>query len=171
MCIRILASMCCIFQVFFCVEAGTASDVSSEWRTLRYEELKGTPDYEIRGNAKDHFLAADGDFDGDGLTDHAELVAHATKPIWAIRIQLSSQQQPVILEESTFAAISRTGLSSAPPRTYARACAKGYGPACGPSDPRKITLQHEALAVFTIESGGGIFVWRDGSFEKVWISD
>lgn len=104
-----------------------------------------------------------GDFDGDGRTDRARLVAKGE----TLDLVVDRGAGDLVLVEkalplSTMLDVTRAGR-------YRTACGKGAGRA--PCGRIHTDLSRDTLSFGTPESSRAVAVWRGDRFEVVWLMD
>jgi hypothetical protein len=148
-----------------------AQELPSGWR----RPISGEASGEWRQKSRARFLVVNGDFDGDGKPDTAELLVNPSSNKFALFVRLSSTQkwQPVG-ESADIKALDRCGIDLVKPGEYKTACGKGYGDyACAHVEPDILKLSTPAIDFFYTESSDSIFYWDAGTkaFRESLISD
>lgn len=131
------------------------------------------------------YLRADGDFDGDGVSDTAfVLIADTLGPrghpsaigvfAWLSRPGGGRSLQTVhLLKHPLPVDFAQFGVAARPAGRYVTACGAGYGDRCRPGEPAAIDLENAGIECCLFESVTGIFWWNRaaGRFDGVPISD
>jgi hypothetical protein len=132
---------------------------------------------DLRTNSPTNYLSAEGDFDGDGQADRAELFLAENELGEALFVQLSSvpSRQWILAAEEGHRepmAILRMGVSIVSPGNYVTACGKGYWE-CRDGEPSQLRLETDGLSYRRFESSESIVYWDRSvsSFRQVWVSD
>lgn len=111
-------------------------------------------------------LAAYGDFDGDGAVDSAFFVRVADG--YALAVSLGGAE-PVAI--GYVQSIAERGIATAPPGRYIAACALGYGRDCAEGGPSEVTTTRDSIKLVWYEASSVLYYFREGRFEKMWLSD
>ena len=106
-----------------------------------------------------------GDFDRDGVTDVAALVAVDGGYDLIVRPGGASR---AAVKVTTLKA-SHIFLAKAAPGVEATACAQGAG--TGPCARKSVTLTGDTLAFGTPEASRAVALWTGERFEVVWLDD
>lgn len=138
------------------------------------DDLLGSNDW--RKDNKDRYLATEGDFNGDGKTDRALLLAPISGVGFGVFVYLSQGNGTLRLIE--LAKIDggpisgQFGISTVGPGKYKTACGKGYWD-CAADEVPELTISNDAIDLFKREGANSFFVWDDKakSFRRTWISD
>jgi hypothetical protein len=137
----------------------TKTEVSNRWR------LKSTS----------RFVTVEGDFDGDGRSDIAELLVNPSRKQLGLFVRLSSDQKWQLLDKPyAMGDFDRFGIDYVKPGKYETACGKGYGDwACAHEEPEWLKLARPAIDFFYTESSDSIFYWDQNTkrFREVVMSD
>jgi len=148
-----------------------AQELPSGWRRPVSAETSG----EWRQKSRARFLVVNGDFDGDGKPDSAELLINPSSSKFALFVRLSSTQKWQLVGESTdVKKFDRFGIDLVKPGEYKTACGKGYGEyACAHGEPDVLKLLTSAIDFFCNESSDSIVYWDEGAktFREILISD
>lgn len=107
-----------------------------------------------------------GDFDGDGALDSAFFVRVADG--YALAVSLGGAEPVAIGDVQS---IAERGIATAPPGTYIAACALGYGPDCAEGEPGEVTTTRDSIKLVWYEASSVLYYFREGRFEKMWLSD
>lgn len=146
-------------------------DIPGAWRLPNNEERGDS----WRQSSETKFISAAGDFDGDGVPDHAFLLVSRKDARVGLFITRSSGQKgrPVLVhKESSPQLTPAMGIAVVRPGKYRTACGKGYW-ACAKGEPAEIDLKHDAVAYYKYE-GAMSYFYLDGAskeFRRIWISD
>ena len=111
-------------------------------------------------------LASHGDFDGDGTVDSAFFVRVADG--YALAVSLGGAE-PVAIGD--LESIAERGIATAPPGKYIAACALSYGPDCAEGEPSEVTTTRDSIKLVWYEASSVLYYFREGRFEKMWLSD
>ena len=118
-------------------------------------------------------FVAKGDFDGDGKTDTAKLLAKSDGTGIGVWVWLSTQKDAIFAGGSDQKDGHHSmGIETVKPGTYDTACGKGHWPCKGDEKP-KIVLTDPAINFFTCESAARYLYWSptDKKIKETWISD
>jgi hypothetical protein len=142
------------------------------WERPIDADLAG-PNLKFRQNKPQRFLRADGDFDGDGQADRAEILVNRQNRTFAVYAFASKLPAPIELADGNITDVGRMGISAAKPGRTMTACGKGYDvgdPGCKKGVPF-IYTPFPSIEYFGFESGGSQFYWNGGKFEHIRTSD
>lgn len=117
-----------------------------------------TTDLALRTASPERYLRADGDFDGDGLQDRAVLMVRRESNDAGV-VLYRDGKEPLVVRTFPLRQVAAVGIETVRPGSYQPACARGAGVDC-PSGTR-ISIPHDAISVFTFESGA-VYVWFEG---------
>jgi hypothetical protein len=137
-----------------------ASEASSDWR----------------GRDRCRHLVVSADFNGDGLSDQAELLVSESAPEFgpfAFVAQRDGTYREYRLGDAMpLDYFEVMGIRPVRPGLYRTACGKGYA-ACEVGEPKVLRLRTWSIDFFKEESANSFFYWngRAASFKRVWISD
>ena len=148
--------------------AWAAGDSATDAKARVYERTAGeqhTPDTR-QWLAGRNDLAAYGDFDGDGASDSAFFVRLADG--YALAVSLGGAE-PVAIGDVP--AIAERGIATAPPGKYVAACVLGYGPDCAEGELREVTTTRDSIMLHWYEASSVLYYFREGRFEKMWLTD
>jgi hypothetical protein len=121
------------------------------------------------------FLIVEGDFDGDGKADTAELLINESAGRFALFVRLAASEKWRMLGEPyDVKALGRFGIDLVKPGEYETACGKGYDDSfCAYGEPDFLHLSHPAIDFIFTESSDSIF-YREPStktFREIQMSD
>lgn len=120
------------------------------------------------------FLAASGDFNGDGLQDKALLLVNdaATKMGFFVCLKTSQRCDWHRLEEMDIAFFDVMGIDTVKPGKQKTACGKGYWE-CDKDEPEVLNLKHDAIEFFKDESASSVYVYdvKKRTFSAIATSD
>ena len=158
----------------FCLllsSTGFAQELPSGWR--RSNAAERAPSWRRKSPAR--FFRVDGDFDGDGKTDVAELLINPAEKKFAIFVNLASNQTWQMLgEPGDLGVLDRFAIDLVKPGKYETACGKGYDDSfCAHGEPDYLVLRHPAIDFIYTESADSIHYWDDKtkSFHEIAMSD
>jgi len=142
------------------------------WEHPLDADLQG-PNLQFRNNKPERYLRAEGDFDGDGVTDRAEILVNRISRTFAVYAFASKSPAPIELTDGRIGDVHRMAVSAAKPGRIRTACGKGYDstdPGCKKGVPF-VDVPLPSIEYFGFESGGSQFYWTGEKFERVWTSD
>lgn len=112
-------------------------------------------------------VSLSGDFDGDGRTDSARIIGNALIVTFD-RPAGPSDHVALVLPRGA----SSLKLSLVLSGRYETACGKGYLRATDCADaPRSVTIENDAINLFTPESANQYVYWTGDRFAAAWMSD
>ncbi len=121
------------------------------------------------------FFRVEGDFDGDGRTDVAELLVNSSEKKFALFVKLASTQKWQMLGEAgDLGNLDRFAIDLVKRGRYKTACGKGYDDSfCAHGEPDYLVLSHPAIDFIYTESADSIFYWdqKTKAFRKIAMSD
>jgi hypothetical protein len=140
------------------------------WRQPLPAEIS-TPADPWRDRDSEAFLRAEGDFDGDGRSDRAELLVSSDGRHFALFVLLGTGRQLRLLREK-ISVLPAFGVAKVVPSTFPTACGKGYWE-CKKGEPSHLSLSRDAIMFFKRESAASVFVWSASrkAFRRIWVSD
>ncbi len=142
---------------------------------------------EWRDKSKTKYLSTEGDFNGDGIIDHAYILQPINKEGLAIFVLLGSSSTSNnkflkiydILEDKYYLEakkqypkidfigmkIANYGIEIVQPGNYLTACGQGFGECIGEgNESDKIIIKHNAISYFHYDAGGTrYYFWDDKS--------
>ena len=137
------------------------------WEPAQLKDFIGTPDYKYR-STQTPFLAANGDFDGDGHVDRARLLRNEQEKKYALEVILSNGKSQHLVE-GDLGDLQKLALTLITPGLYGTSCVKGKAAgACASAD---IDVKHDALSLFEFNGQNRYFYWTGGRFEAAYIVD
>jgi hypothetical protein len=159
-----------LLAVLLC-SAALAQDLPAEWRTANTVEK--SPAW--RKKSPTRFFLVEGDFDGDGKSDIAEILVNPTEKKFALFVRLASTPKWQMLGEAGgLGLLDRFGIDLVKPGKYQTACGKGYDDSfCAHGEPDYLTLSHPAIDFIYTESADSIFYWERNTklFRQIQMSD
>ncbi len=144
-----------------------------DWRAPTGADISGD---DWRNAHPQKYLAADGDFNGDGINDAARLLisdGRAEIGMFAFVSRQDGTFELFLLDEiANRESIHRLGIRKVPRGSYKTACGKGYWE-CSEDEAPVISVAHEAIDYFVFESASSFFYWHDNTqaFKMAVISD
>ena len=157
-----------IAQVPAAAPAPKAADgLPDGWERPTDADLAG-PNLQFRKNKPQRYLRAEGDFDGDGQADRAEILVNRKTLTFAVYAFASKSPAPTELVDGKITDVGRMGISTAKPGRTLTACGKGYDagdPGCKKGVPFVYT-PFPSIEYFGFESGGSQFYWNGERFER-----
>lgn len=142
------------------------------WEPAEMVYLLGTAHYDARLENADGFLAARGDFDGDGGQDLARLFVHRGDGHAALFVTLAGDTQPWAhrLATVTLAEVVALGVATRPHGDFRTTCNMGVSDerACG--DVSEIG-DHDNLTLFTFRAAARVFWWSGDGFVSAWMHE
>lgn len=129
-----------------------------------------------RNKDSNRYLQFTGDFNGDGISDTAKLLARADGSGIALCVFLSAKGAPykfiMLNEKKDINKLKSLGIERVPPGRYETACGKGFV-ACGKDEPKELTLTHDAINYFKYDSANMFYYWDQSTlmFKGIGIND
>jgi hypothetical protein len=152
--------------------AQAPSALPEGWERPTDADLAG-PNLQFRKDKPGRYLVAEGDFDGDGVADRAELLVNRVSKTFAVYAFVSKSAAPIELADGRIADVGRMAVSVAKPGRTRTACGKGYDskdPGCKKGVPF-VDIPFQSIEYFGFESGGSQFYWTGEKFDRIWTSD
>lgn len=146
------------------------------WRVPTEKELAAEP---LRNESPTKSAEVVGDFNGDGILDHAYLFKSTKFSGEGLAVRLSSPKGFIwkIVDQTDWGkeypnVDLAMGIDLAKPGDYKTACAKGYWE-CGTNEPEVLKLKTPGIWHFRFESAASIWYWdkKGSEFKQIWISD
>ena len=172
-------SLCMIFILLqgLCTVASAEDTATEEWHIIDIEDMFGTDYYEWRKQYPNNLLAVDGDFNGDGKRDRAELSLDRSEENHALVVYFSHDTPDVKIEiigkspYSDIRSIYYIGIELAAAGNHKTIC--GYDPDyCeDENDPKFITLENDAIHHLFFDKGSEILYYRGDKFESILTGD
>jgi hypothetical protein len=151
--------------------AAFAQDLPTGWRRANLAE-RASP---WRRKSPTRFFRVEGDFDGDGRTDVAELLMNPTQKKFAVFVKLAGTQKWQRLGDAgDLGALDRFAIDLVKPGRYETACGKGYDDSlCAHGELDYLVLSHPAIDFIYTESADSIFYWdqKTKAFREIAMSD
>jgi hypothetical protein len=168
---RLIRSLAPIVMVAMLSALAAAQELPPGWRRANTVE-KSSP---WRKKSQSRFFRVQGDFDGDGKTDTAELLISSTDKKFAVFVNLASTQKWQMLGEPVdLGSLDRFAIDFVKPGKYETACGKGYDDSfCAHGEPDYLILSHPAIDFIYTESADSIFYWdeRTNKFREIAMGD
>jgi hypothetical protein len=128
-----------------------------------------------RDSSSHRFLRVSADFNGDGVTDEANLLVKEEGLEVALfaRVSAGGANHVIMLDElDGLKGFWSMGIELVAPGEYETACGKGYWE-CESGEPEVLMLKNPAIDYFASESANSFFAWDvdTQSFQRIWISD
>jgi hypothetical protein len=142
----------------------------SGWREPTREEASGS----WRQKSPTRFLKVEGDFNGDGKSDVAQILVDPSKNKFGLFVKFGGAGQWQLVFDYDLAFLGRYGIDFVKPGKYETACGKGYGDwACAHKEPDWLQLSNPGIDLFYTESSESIYFWDQPSkkFREVVMSD
>lgn len=168
----LLSQLCAlVFAVMFLAAIALAQDLPAGWRRGNTVERSAS----WRKKSPNRFFRVEGDFDGDGKSDIAELLVNPKEKKFAIFVRLASAQTWQMLgEPGDLGDLDRFAIDFVKPGRYETACGKGYDDSfCAHGEPDYLVLKNPAIDFIYTESADSIFYWdtRKNAFREIAMSD
>jgi hypothetical protein len=148
-----------------------AQDLPKAWRRATAIERARA----WRRKSSTRFFRVEGDFDGDGKPDVAELLINDSTKKFALFVRLASEPTwQRVSEQMDVASLDRFAIDLVKPGRYETACGKGYDDSfCAHGEPDYLVLSHPAIDFIYTESADNIFYWdeKTKSFREIAMSD
>ena len=142
------------------------------WTRAAEADLAG-PDWESRKDKPHRYVRAEGDFNGDGQADRAELLVNRTTQRFGLFVFLAGAKAATELDGGKLGELTRLGISTQQPGRRQTTCGKGYDrddPKCLKGIPF-VDVKHASIGFFMFESATSEFYWTGSKFEHFWTSD
>jgi hypothetical protein len=115
-----------------------------------------------------------GDFDGDGLINHAWILIREGGDGYGLFVFLgrrNSEPQIVKLLAEDECCAQRYALVLVPPGRHKTFC--GQRADCSPGEPRSVTLKHSGFEFMTLGTASGLYYWSPlaKGFRSITVSD
>lgn len=149
-----------------------ASSLPEGWESPTNADLAG-PNLELRANKPGRYLVAEGDFDGDGVSDRAEILVNRISRTYAVYAFISTASAPIELIDGRIHNVGRVGISVTDSGRIRTACGKGYDasdPECKRGVPF-VDTPFQSIEYFGFESGASQFYWTGEAFTRISTSD
>ena len=150
---------------------GCAAKDEPNWRPVTLEELKATPEFQLRTGSGGDYLTATGDFDADGKPDTARLVKDEKRARGGVIVVLGSGKAYFTVSEFPIADLPRMGVNALRPGVYPKACVDDEMKPMTCAVQPEITFEKDALDVFAFNAHGRFIYWIGGAFNIVGISE
>ena len=140
-------------------------------------DIADGPDFEVRQSDPDLFLAAAGDFDGDGKNDEARFYKDDALGAFAVIVSWGdAAKERVTVHADTLANVAQANVRALPPGPLRFIC---YGPVegCDDQDRKTIETSTEGVAIIYLgmkEYFAGkqvVYVWNGEAFNAYTIVD
>jgi hypothetical protein len=166
-----LPALIVMFTAILTSSAGFAQDLPEGWRRANTVEKSSA----WRRKSASRFFRVEGDFDGDGRTDTAELLINTSQEKFAVFVKLASVRKWQMLgEPGDIGSLDRFAIDLVKPGKYETACGKGYDDSfCAHGEPDYLILSHPAVDFIYTESADSIFYWdkKAKEFREIAMSD
>ena len=168
---RIWQLLATLFLVGLLSATALAQDLPAGWRRANVTEKS----LSWRKKSPTQFFRVEGDFDGDGKPDVAELLINPTEKKCAIVVKLASAQTWQLLgAPADLGVLDRFAIDLVKPGKYETACGKGYDESFGAhGEPDYLVLRNPAIDFIYTESSDSIFYWdtKKNVFREIAMSD
>src|SRR5579864_490066 len=148
-----------------------AQDLPKAWR--RADAVERSAAWRKKSPAR--FFRVEGDFDGDGKPDVAELLIDDSTKKFALFVRLACKPTwQRVSEQMDVASLDRFAIDLVKSGRYETACGKGYDDSfCAHGEPDYLVLSHPAIDFNYTESADSIFYWdeKTKSFREIAMSD
>jgi len=128
----------------------------------------------VQTKRHDRFLAATGDFNGDGMQDKALILLNKGTSKLGLFICLTTAKgcDWHRLAEMDSAFLDVMGIGTVKSGKYETACGKGYWQ-CGKDEPETLVTKRDAIEFFKDESASSVYVYnpRKHAFTSIATSD
>ena len=141
-----------------------AAHAQGEWKPVKLSDLRGTADYQYRVNGYD-FLGAQGDFDGDGKTDSADLVTNPQVQKWGLLVRFGNGDSDVVAT-GPLKDLETMAVTTVEPGLYLTTC--------GADDrecQRNLDLKTQAVSLFQFEGANRYIYFTGKNAHTAWISN
>lgn len=142
------------------------------WEPVEMVYLLGTAHYDRRLADTDGFLAAHGDFDGDGGEDTARLFVDRQAGRAALLVTMARDPRPWArqLASVPLPDVVALGIAAGRLGDYLTNCNAGVSDdrACG--DVSQVG-DHDTLKLITFGQAARLFWWSNGDFVSAWMSE
>jgi hypothetical protein len=174
---HIRTSACSVIAALIVLKASMAAAQASPtlpegWERPTTADLAG-PNLEFRKGKPGRYLVAEGDFDGDGVRDRAEILVNRISRTYAVYAFASKSPEPIELLDGRIKDVQGVGISTAKPGRTKTLCGKGYDakdPDCRRGVPF-VDIPLQSIEFFGFETSSSQFYWTGEKFERVWTSD
>ena len=145
-------------------------------RPITAADLTPSAHDEIRQSDPHLFLAAFGDFDGDGVQDEARLMANDESATFIVQVRWGHQQHdgprnPTVIVEEPMENVTNAALVTVPPSKNKEICYDNFED-CDDDQRRWFSLQHEGVALRYFAPGKQtIYGWNGDGFDAHVIVD
>ncbi len=162
-------AICASLVVFFGIAA--AQDVPTAWRRPTPEEVSDV----WRDKNPTRFTVVNGDFDGDGKPDSAELLVNSASNQFGLFVRLAATGKWEMISKPLDAMwLPHFGIDLVKPGKYPTACGKTYGLyACAHGEPEELKVPNGAIDLFYREKSESYYYWdkKEKTFRKIVMTD
>lgn len=129
-----------------------------------------------RNKDSNRYLEVTGDFNGDGISDTAKLLARADGSGIALCVFLSAKGAPhkfiILSEKKDIQSLKSLGIERVAPGRYETACGKGFTE-CRKDEPKQLIVTHDAINYFKYDSANMFYYWDQSvnAFKGIGITD
>ena len=158
------------------IMAAACSKPSSDLRPVTAADVSPSEHDDIRETDPELFLAAFGDFDGDGAQDEARLFANDTANKLVVQVTWGARgdggaRTAVVIAEDPLDNVINAALLSVPPGRNKEICYDNFE-TCDEDQRRWFTLEHESVALRYFAPGKQIvYGWNGEEFDAYIIVD
>jgi hypothetical protein len=168
---RLRQGLALVFAATLLCRASLAQALPEGWRRANAVEKSST----WRRKSPTRFFHVEGDFDGDGKSDVAELLINPKQKQFCVFVKLASFPTWQMLgDPGDLGSLDRFAIDLVKPGKYETACGKGYDDSfCAHGEPDYLVLSRPAIDFIYTESADSIFYWdhKTKAFREIAMSD
>ena len=151
--------------------AFSAYAASPELTPVSAADVAQGPDFEVRQNDANLFLATSGDFDGDGKSDEARFFKDERLGVFAAIVTWGDSARPrTSIHADILSNVLRVSVVTLPPGPLRYIC---YGPVEGCDENGRKIIETSAESVGVVYFGGKqiVHVWNGEAFDAYTVVD
>lgn len=153
------------------ITGDTVLALNNDLRPITVEDVQGGPDLQVRQTDPEFFLAAQGDFDGDGRQDMARLMANEDNQTFVIQVQWGDPLlESTLFHREPLSKITRAALVSVPSGKLVHIC-KPERDGCPDADRTETEIPYQGIAMIHFGGTQVVYAWNGETMIDYWIAD
>ena len=140
-------------------------------RPIMGSDVAEGKDFEIRQTDPHLFLAATGDYDGDGSSDTVRFYVSEGGGTFVAKVHWGDKNKPaVIIHEDPIEKVARAALITVDAGDIKHICYDKFD-TCDENERRIFELPYEAIAMTYFGGTQVVYSWNGNAFDAYWLAD